>query len=194
MIGNLLFKLGVFKISKEESKSVLYKIHDSIADSIKQDGVVDDIDVSEQRAEVKMFFWFMGGLPLIPQFQDKPFFDVVHNNIYEVIFSEVLEEIRNDEHFLTFDDVSDIYDLRNEFYQKLRNSKNSYELQRLLKKVSEYMFETPFSKEESETENFLNSLTDFKGGMDKSIYINELMKNVVPVYEKSMRAMFKKVK
>lgn len=193
MIGNLLFKIGVFKVSRDEAKDLLYKMHENLAESINLQ-YSDDVNSSEQKAEVKMFFWFMGGLPLIPKYQDKPFFQIVHNNIYEVIFSEVLDEINNDEHFLTHDDISEIYDSRHEFYKSLRTTNSTHEIQRLLKTVSEFIYTSPFVVSENETNDFLSGMLDFTGGMEKTIYISSLLKNVVPTYNKSMKRLFKLVK
>ena len=193
MIGNLLFKIGIFKVTKDEAKNLLYEMHDNLADLVSKE-LPNDVNLSEQKAEVKMFFWFMGGLPLIPHFQDKPFFDIVHNNIYEVIFSEVLDEINNDEHFLTHDDISEIYDIRDEFYEKLRRSKNTHEIQRLLNKVGEFIYEKPFDTTQDVSNDFLSGMLDFTGGMRKTIHISSLLNNVVPTYSKSMKRLFKLVK
>ena len=192
MIGSLLFKLGVLKVTKDEAKKLLYEMHDNLADSISQEFSVDGINKNRQKAEIKMFFWFVGGIPLIPKYRDTPFFDVVHNNIYEVIFSEVFEEINSDDSSTKY--LSDIYDSRDDFYQKLRKSNNPYELEGLLNSVSKFIYENPFSQSDNLTNDFLGGMMDFGGGMKRTLYIGSLLKNVVPTYSKSMKRLFKLVK
>ncbi len=200
MLNNLLFNLGLRKIPKEKSREFLFELHNHVANLIVEDELLDNDRISEHRAEIKMFFWFLGGLPLHIKFQRSIFFDVVHNEILTVLFQEIISDSRKGKLFITDEDMNCIYRLRNDFYKEFQSNKDGFRIQGFLRKINKYLFESPFheyytNKKHENKDEIIDFSGELLGGVEpyliKPVYINELIKNMLPMYIKSIKKLYK---
>lgn len=192
MLSSLLLKLGLIKISEKQSLEALEEIHRLIADSMLKDNVIDEDIESEQRAEAKMLFWFLGGEQLQRKNQKSRFGQIVHDNIFGIIFEEVSEDVKKGFKNYTDDDLFEIYKSRGKHYSSYYQSKS---LMSFAQTTERLLYKRPFSVL-SEKESFNDTLDSFENDFFAigQTQILTTIKEVVPKYRQSLTKLYKYTK
>lgn len=171
-VNNLRIK---FKLVKEQNITpILNNVHISFVEVITDEIEIREEIIKEQKAEIIMFFWFLGVVPFLKGNENETLKKTLKENEYEFIFDDLKDEYDN----TVFDDI---FAKRKGFYNKLINSKSDLNLQYYLKKASNFIFVEPF-EDISEDENYLEFDNDFIKSFEKNENISVLYNNLLPKY------------
>ena len=128
---------------------------------------------NQQKAEIKLAFWFLrGGEALQIKYKETVFGKIVHENILRILFQEAMEDNGEGNYYgYGYGDrfYMKIYKQRQTFYYEYMNNKDQWKNMGYVKKATRFLTKRPFS-EDNEDESIIDFIESFD--FDKTV-INE---------------------
>lgn len=146
---------------------------------------------NQQKAEIKLAFWFLrGGEALQIKYKETVFGKIVHENIFRVLFQEVLEN-NNHDNFYENEYLIEIYKQRRIFYYDYMNNKDQYKSMGYAKKIVRLITKRPFT-EDSEEESLIDFMKsfDFDKNITNELNIMSKLNNSLPNFSKNIQLLY----
>ena len=146
---------------------------------------------NQQKAEIKLAFWFLrGGEALQIKYKETVFSKIVHENIFRVLFQEVLEN-NNHDNFYENEYLIEIYKQRRIFYYDYMNNKDQYKSMGYAKKIVRLITKRPFT-EDSEEESLIDFMEsfDFDKNITNELNIMSKLSNSLPNFSKNIQLLY----
>lgn len=146
---------------------------------------------NQQKAEIKLAFWFLrGGEALQIKYKETVFGKIVHENIFRVLFQEVLEN-NNHDNFYENEYLIEIYKQRRIFYYDYMNNKDQYKSMGYAKKIVRLITKRPFT-EDSEEESLIDFMEsfDFDKNITNELNIMSKLNNSLPNFSKNIQLLY----
>lgn len=150
---------------------------------------------NQQKAEIKLAFWFLrGGEALQIKYKETVFGKIVHENILRILFQEAMEDNGEGNYYgYGYGDrfYMKIYKQRQTFYYEYMNNKDQYKSMGYAKKIVRLITKRPFT-EDSEEESLIDFMEsfDFDKNITNELNIMSKLSNSLPNFSKNIQSLY----